>query len=163
MKYIYSFEKIKENISFNEIIEQEKLNLDIDLIKDELSKEDLAKIDKKELIIDDNNKIQYYQEFDIISKELKEYLEEYDLIQPNQEIIEIECIFINNKIIINSFNNNKKISIVISKNGKDEYISELIIEFNDEETLQNYLKLIIEKGYDYMIDLLNIKENEKKY
>ena len=62
-----------------------------------------------------------------------------------------------------SLNDNKKISIVISKNEKDEYISELIFEFNDEEKLQNYLKLIIEKGFDNMIDLLNIKENEKKY
>ena len=79
------------------------------------------------------------------------------------DVIEIECIFINNKIIMNSFNNNRKIVIVISKNEKDEYISELIFEFNDEEKLQNYLKLIIVKGYDYMIDLLNFKENEKKY
>ena len=126
LKELFKFNDLlkldNKNSSINEIIEKEKLNLDINLIKDELSKEEFSKIDKKELIIDENNKIQYYQEFDIISKELNDYLEEYNLIQPNQEILEIECLFGENKIIMTSLNDNKKISIVISKNEKDKII-----------------------------------------
>ena len=62
-----------------------------------------------------------------------------------------------------SFSPNKKIAFVLSKNEKEEYIIELIFEFKDEEKLQNYLKLITEKGFDKVIELLNKKENENKY
>ena len=163
LKFNDIFDKIKSNISINDLIEKEKSNFDIDLIKNELSKEELYKISKKDLKIDDNKIFQYYQEFEIISKELKKYLEEYDLIQSNHEIIEIECLFGDNKIIMHSIDQNKSIAIILSRNEKDEYITELIFEFNDEEKFHNYLKLITEKGFDKLIELLNKKENENKY
>jgi hypothetical protein len=141
IKFNDLLKKVSQNNSFNEIINEENLKLDRILIKDELSKGELFKISKKELKID-NNKIQYCQGFDIISNELKQYLEEYDLIQSNQEIVETECLFGNNKIIIHSFISNKTIAFVLSKNEKEEYITELIFEFNDEEKLKNYLKLV---------------------
>ena len=163
LKFNDIFDKIKSNISINDLIEKEKSNFDIDLIKNELSKEELYKISKKDLKIDDNKIFQYYQEFEIISKELKKYLEEYDLIQSNHEIIEIECLFGDNKIIMHSIDQNKSIAIILSTNEKDEYITELIFEFNDEEKFHNYLKLITKKGFDKLIELLNKKENENKY
>jgi len=154
-KYEDILQKLNKKIPLGEIIIQENYILDRNIIMNELSKEELLPIKKAELKIDEIISIKYFREFDIISKKLKEYLEEYNLIQINQESIEIELILGNNKIIIHSFNLNKNIAIILSQNDKNEFISELIFVFNDSIKLKNYLNKIIEKGFDNVIQELN--------
>ena len=166
LKELFKYEdilpKLNQKIPFNEIIIQENYLLDRNIIMNELSKDELFKIKKAEFKIDENNVINYLTEFDIISKELKEYLEEYNLIQINQELIEIELIPGNNKIIIHSFNLNKNIAIILSQNYKNEFISEIIFVFNDSMKLINYLNKIIEKGFDNVIQELNFTNKKSQ-
>ena len=166
LKELFKYEdilpKLNNKIPFKEIIIQENYILDRNIIMNELSKDELFKIKKAELKIDENNIINYFTEFDIISKELKEYLEEYNLIQINQELIEIELIPGNNKIIIHSFNPNKNIAIILSQNDKNEFISELIFVFDDSIKLKNYLNKIIEKGFDTILQELNFTNKKSQ-
>ena len=133
---------------------------DISLIRNKLMNEELLQIKKSELKIDDNKSLSFFNEFDLISNELKEYLLEYGLIHVNQELIEVECLVGNNKLIIHSFLPDKKIAIVLSKNDKERYKFELIFVFDDEIKLENYLKIIKEKGFDNVF--IELHMNDKK-
>ena len=148
-------EKLKELIRYDEIVEN-NINKDeliffnsyLDIIRNELSNEELLPLKKSELKIDEDNIFYYFKEFSIISKEIKDHLIEYDLIQKNQELIEFGFIIGDYKIIMYSFIQNKNILMILSKANNKEYITELIIVLNDSIELENFVKTIKEKGFD---------------
>jgi hypothetical protein len=157
-KYI---NKLKEIFRLDEVDKnnKEELNFfeyDINLIRNELSNEELLSINKTELKISENNILYFFTNISLISNEFKEFLSLNDLIDINQELLEVECLIGYDKIIIiYSFSPNKNILMVLN----EEYITELIFVFIDSIKLENYIKIIITKGFDNIKKELIMKNN----
>ena len=156
-KYIQKLKELFENKNY----------IDENIIRNELLREELLLLNKIEYHIDENNIIYYFNSIELITKELKNILDEYDLInQKNniENIIQVECFFIDNKIIIYSFsnNNNKNTALILNKNTEGEYFTELIFVFNDEEKLKNYINIINKKGFDNIISELIFKNKKSE-
>ena len=156
-KYI---NKLKEIFRLDEANKnnKEELNFfeyDINIIRNELSNEELLSINKTELKISENNILYFFTNISLISNEFKELLSLNDLIDTNQELFEVECLIGYNKIIIYSFSPNKNTLIVLN----EEYVTELIFEFVDSIKLENYIKIIITKGFDNIKKELIMKNN----
>ena len=115
-------------------------------IKDEklmcVSKQNMSKHEK------DNNEslCYYYTYFEIISEQVKQYLLDNNYLSNQNEIIKIECIIIDNKLIlypnprISNIKDGKNILISGYINKTNEFISEYLFNFKETNQLKNYLK-----------------------
>ena len=151
---------IKPNINnnINEIMNQSLNNLNLNIFKAKLLIEENFKIKKNTLKIK-NICIKYYSDFALISKDLKDILSKNELIIDNQEIIEINCFFRDNMIIMHSLlqNENDNIIFIVSKNKdkNNEFEIESFIYLKNKEKINDFINIIKQKG----IKDLEFKDN----
>ena len=123
----------------NKIINQNKQIIEINKnqIKYELGKKEYIHLIKENL---KENNIFYYTEFEIVSEKLKECLIDYDLFSKSFELVEINCRIKNNKIIISPNFKDKFFALICTKDNKNEYITEIVLNFNDKKNWDNFIK-----------------------
>ena len=136
-------------------------------IKDEnlmcISEQNVPKDEK-----DNNESLSYYYtDFEIISEQVKQYLLDNNLISNQNEIIKIECLINDNKLILypNPRNSNIKdgnnILIAGYVNKTNEFISENVFNFKETNQLKNYLSQIEQNGYNKIISKLSFEKGKK--
>ena len=171
MNFNEVFNNINEKFSNNFI---GALNINIkEKFQKEIKDEKFMHVTRKNIpnSKDENNNNEslsyYYIDFEIISEEVKKYLLDNNLLSNQNEIIKIECLFKDNKIILypnpsSSYTkdgNNILIAGNINKNN--EFISEYVYSFKETSLLKNYLIHIEQKGYNHMISMLSFDKIKK--
>ena len=129
------YEEIKKEssqIKFNEF-EKQKFNE----IKND---ENLTHIKKEYL--KDNNELYYYNNFEIISNDLYQILDKFNISLKNEKIIIIKCLFGENKIIFYPNESNVNHLIISSMNFNYEFICDFIFYYNNSDYLKTSIKEI---------------------
>ena len=157
LKYDDIRSKSKSNINNNDTLK----NIDINLIKKELLIKEYFEIQKIPFKIEEKLEIKYYLNFALISKDLNDILIKNELISDKQEIIEIECLFNDNKILIHSLSQNDNCIFIYSKNKeKREFIIESLIYIEEKEKINHYINYLKQKGINIYLKELNLKDNK---
>ena len=164
-KYI---NKLKELLKHDDIHSKNKSNIndslkniDTNLIKKELLIKEYFEIQKIPFKIEEKLEIKYYLNFVLISKDLNDILIKNELISDKQEIIEIECLFNDNKILIHSLSQNDNCIFIYSKNKeKREFIIESLIYIEEKEKINHYINYLKQKGINIYLKELNLKDNK---
>ena len=179
LENILHFKEIINEINIDEI---NKLDLDINNINNEIINEIkgglkeklinyLITLDEKKLIINDENKYEispiesfdnensklfYYNNCQIINKKIYLLLSQIDQNLSNK-IMQIRCVLNNQKIII--FNNDKIINTGYL-NEDNTFIIEHIIYSESKEDISKIFEIFKIKGYEFIQEYLSIKKIE---
>ena len=162
-----NFNELLNNIDFVEEIKKELIqteffkflnsiqNKAIDDIKmdDKLTK--MNKINFK------NEVLYYYKNFEIISNDFYQFLKELKLTSNEERFIKSKCLYGENKILLHSCHpEEKKSLIIVDVNHSNEFISELILSFDNSNFFDEYIKEIQSNGYKKNIAKLNFNNDE---
>jgi hypothetical protein len=162
------FKELKNN--FDKSFLESLNNLDTEKIKEKLIKEKLFNLNLKNIKIptnehekvikDDNHKnLSYFRDFEIVPEKIRNNLLFIDLLVNDNGMEKIQCLISDNKLIIYPLNINKRNLIINSINNRNEYIPELLLNFNDQSKLNDFIIEINEKGYKTAFSKFNLKSN----
>ena len=141
-----------------------------DKLQNELKDEKLMCITKQNMPKEekDNNESLcfYYTDFEIISEQVKQYLLDNNYLSNVNEIIKIECLINDNKLILypnpreSNIKNGNNILIAGYINKTNEFISEYVFNFKETNQLKNYLKQFEQKKYNEIISKLSFEKGK---
>jgi hypothetical protein len=188
LKKIFNYEKIntnkikekfdyyiKQKNNFNELLNDKNF---LEEIKNELMKnkevleflndkrkikrfkEDSELTNINKIYLKDNEQLYYYKDFEIISNNLYQILDKENLSLNNENMIKIGCLFGENKILFNPTSSTKNFFILSKINSNNEFISEMILYYDNSSYLQNHKREIAKNKLENTINNLIFKDDK---
>ena len=153
-------DEVKNNLSKSQFFAN--INAIIDKHKFNEIKNDYQIININKINLKDNNQLYYYKDFEIISNNLYQILEELHLTLNDEYMIKTKCLFCDNKIIFYPYDSCLNYLIIGNINNINEFNTELVFYYDNSLYLDSHIKEILKNGYAKIFSYLLFEKNTAK-